>query len=665
MKKALLAALALSLAGCFVTVEAPPVADLSGFRVTLQGVFLAESNAPAPVVPSCAANYGGSDSAVPPAVRGTPDCRYAISNGDLDFRVMVQALDRTGNNITTLTQPRPVSFRVLPGDLALDYFFRTGNITNQATLFQVRANHLFGETRVWVEDSAPLPLFDGAGAEVPGRPDETTLEFPRTFVTGLSKSIYFEEPTLAKLQQVDIADNRSSPFVGQFVSVGRPPTAGPQIVQSCAGDPDRDGLEVAMVVTGIDGSGFYLTDINSCRIPEVLTTSDPVMPLPEPTGFLPGTYGSIYVYNYSHPDGLDVGDLLFAVTGSMQEFTSTTQLTFAAWNIKEKVRMQADPSLWNKWLDQVPVNDITLRTCGLGAPYITDTLCANSRRNLKMESLESTLVRISHAKLPTAYAACDRNADGKVEFFCDYRDDFTGERLWGQCPFGPPSGPAAEETQCYIDCTNSLGQYQQTVCTERTAYSNFGQLTVELAGIGPEEAGLDESIGQIATLSTTAAAVRSTAFQAGQQLNAFCDAPVHYKLGDATVTATTGDPLLAASTLAQPFLQIGATSLSLLSADPAVTATCKLGVNRRTRLLTVLKDVAPDLVVECSPSNPDAAAAEQCRFLQGATYDIVGHLRQVQPARPRWMLIPRDLEDVCCHPGAGLQCPAPIEPCLP
>src|SRR5205814_1073252 len=52
--------------------------------------------------------------------------------------------------------------------------------------------------------------------------------------------------------------------------------------------------------------------------------------------YLPGTFGSIFIYNYSFPDGLDEGDLLFTIAGAAQEFTSTTQFTFPSWTIAEK-----------------------------------------------------------------------------------------------------------------------------------------------------------------------------------------------------------------------------------------------------------------------------------------------------------------------------------------
>lgn len=667
MKNLLLcAATALVAAGCLYEVDRPQEITLGSFRVRLVSVADSAGN-PTPVVKTCSDQYGGS---VPAAVRGTPECRYAITNGDVDFTIHVQAFDTAGNPMPGLN--RPVAFNVVPGDLANDYAFRTANLTNGEAQFVVRANHVFSEVRVWVQDAPPAPIFGGGGQPVTeGTPDETALEFPRTFATGLTEPTYFQEPTLQLLQRVDVLDTRSSPFVGQFVSIGRPPAAGPQVVQNCADDPERNGLPLQMVISGIDGSGFWIHDTTACRISETpvpTTTNEPVAQIPEPDGFLPGTYGSVYVYNYSHPDGLDVGDLLWSASGSMQEFTSTTQLVFPAWNIAEKVRL-LPPEQWNKWLDQVQIVDLNLRHCLLGTtPYLTDTLCSGqSNRNLKLESLESSLVRISNVKMPRVFPRCDRTGDNEVEFFCAYRDDNDpSQRLWGICPFGPTSSAETaalgEEIQCYIDCTNSLGEYRETVCSEGTSFANFGQITVEMNGPGPAAAGLDETVGRISTLTTSDTAARSVAYPVDSQVRVYCNGPVHHRWGDGTVTATSEDPVLPANTLIEPFVATGLRQLSVLSqsGDPVE---CQASVNPRTRILTVMKDVAPDLDVECDPNDSDATAAEQCRFLHAARFDIVGHLRQVQPARPRWMVIPRDLDDVCCRPGEGMQCPNPIPQC--
>jgi hypothetical protein len=71
----------------------------------------------------------------------------------------------------------------------------------------------------------------------------------------------------------------------------------------------------------------------------------------------------------------------------------------------------------------------------------------------------------------------------------------------------------------------------------------------------------------------------------------------------------------------------------------------------------------PELVVDCDENDKDADRAQQCRLLRRATYDVVGHFKQIQAARPRWLLMPRDVDDLCCHPGPDGQCPRPIKPC--
>jgi hypothetical protein len=92
-------------------------------------------------------------------------------------------------------------------------------------------------------------------------------------------------------------------------------------------------------------------------------------------------------------------------------------------------------------------------------------------------------------------------------------------------------------------------------------------------------------------------------------------------------------------------------------------STCTVGVNAKTRINLITKDAIPELDPDCNEQDTDADRAEQCRFLRKAEFDVVGHLRHVQPARPRWVVIPRAADDLCCYPGPGMQCPRPIQPC--
>ena len=54
---------------------------------------------------------------------------------------------------------------------------------------------------------------------------------------------------------------------------------------------------------------------------------------------LPGKFDSLFVYTYSAPTNLYVGDHLLTLTGSVQEFSGDTQLDFPAW-----LKVDADPT---------------------------------------------------------------------------------------------------------------------------------------------------------------------------------------------------------------------------------------------------------------------------------------------------------------------------------
>jgi hypothetical protein len=87
-----------------------------------------------------------------------------------------------------------------------------------------------------------------------------------------------------------------------------------------------DGADGGKVINLDGGMGQCPISLRSCR-----RATDCV-------GFLPGTYASMFVFNFNFPDALDEGDLLFTLSGSVQEFTSTTQMVFPAWTTAERVR---------------------------------------------------------------------------------------------------------------------------------------------------------------------------------------------------------------------------------------------------------------------------------------------------------------------------------------
>ncbi|SEL98087.1 hypothetical protein SAMN05444354_110111 [Stigmatella aurantiaca] len=681
--KRLLLGTALMMAGCYTdssdTPDPSSASQLSTFQVKVKKLSAVASNGaltPLSVTTSCIYRYGVSTDAVPAEVRGTPECRYAIPKNPVDIELEITALDAASQPLTSFNGP--VSFRAVPGDLSGGYATRWTTLTNGTGTGTVRVSHLYGDVRVWVQDEPPqVDFLDGGVSGDPSQlpPDSGT---PPTFATGITPAILFEEPTISRMQEPDLqTNNRGSPFDRQFLTVGRAPENGAPLVQNCplgynlqdpnAKDPNHGKL-VTMVVTGLDPGGFFVTDITACRVREYTGTGSNVR-TPEEDGFTPGTYGSVYVYNYSFPEGLYPGDLLWSLSGSVQDFTATTQLTFPSWIIRERVRDTLPPAQWTKYLDQVQVRELALRYCGLDNKpevYNTDPLCGYSYGNMKMESMESSLVKVRRVRFPQVFKTCDANGDGAVTFFCPG----SGNGAWTTCADVEPPEEAIER-KCNAECVTGTGEFAGQICSERTTLNSYGQFVVEMANPGPREAGRDNSLSgrtqvlKVSAQSTaTTTALNSTVANGPARVNVWCDTPVKVKFGARTVAATAGDTALAARTNLAHTMASTEQYVAVI-ADGAISGRgeCHVSLDSRTRINIMTRDAIPELRVDCNESDADAGKARQCRLLRAATYNITGHLKQVNAARPRWVINPRDADDLCCFPGPEGECPSPIKTC--
>lgn len=652
--------------------------SLGSFQVVVTSIKGPDGK-PLPVAQSCIKRYGG-DAKVPADVRGTADCRYSIPQGNLELELDITALDGANQPLTSFTGP--VSFRVKPGDLPGDYSTRWTQLTNGKGSGKVITSHNYSEVRVWVQDEPPqVDYFDGKLAGDPSLlPQEPST---RTYATGLSKSLFFDEPTLARVQKPDdITDNRTSPFGARFLTIGRAPESGTALVQDCptlpelpggkaysfqqegqtsfggVTDPNNEQL-MTLLVTGVDPSGFFVTDITSCKAREITPTNTSTW-IPEPEGLLPGTYGSMYIYNYSFPEDLYPGDLLWTLSGSVQDFTGTTQLTFPAWTVREHVR-ELPQDQWNKYLNLVKPVEINSRMCGLatGGSNV-DALCGYYYDNQKMESMEAGLVKLSNVRFPQVFKSCDFDGNSEVPFFC------SSGGQWAKC--GDETANNAAERQCNIDCVIGTGEFAGKVCSERTSFNSFGQFVVELTGPGPAAARMDESIKErIRTLDVKAGtAVTSSTYIVGSPLRVWCDTPVRYKFGPRGTLASATDAQLPARTLLEQTLTGNQGVVSVIrdgAVDAGAEGVCYVSVNTRTRMNVVTRDAVPELVIDCNEQDADAEKARQCTLLRAARFDVVGHLKQVTAARPRWTVTPRDADDLCCRPGKDLECPKPIKQC--
>jgi hypothetical protein len=208
--KRLLLLMALGAAGCYsadgnISTEDTNPAGISTFKVEVKGLasVAADTGARSPLalVGSCLARYGNNPDAVPAAEKGTPSCPYAIPKGPVDVDLAITALNGKGEPVNTFTGP--VSFRITPGDLSGSYETRWTMLADGQGTGTVRVAHVYGEVRVWVQHEPPqLEYSDGGVGGNTGKLPPPNSG-PYSYATGLTAPIYFEEPTLARVQEPD------------------------------------------------------------------------------------------------------------------------------------------------------------------------------------------------------------------------------------------------------------------------------------------------------------------------------------------------------------------------------------------------------------------------------------------------------------------------------
>lgn len=238
-----------------------------------------------------------------------------------------------------------------------------------------------------------------------------------TYASACSETLYFAMPTLRQVQLTN--DGTTSPLVGSFIEVRR-------------GD---------MIVTGIQPEGFFLTDLTEA-----------------PGNGTAGNFGSLFIFSYSFPEDMQIGDRVESVTGTVQEFTGATQLVFPSWVKKDVPTNLADlptPTI------------ITEETCGPPSAY-NETLCAYDAGNMDMESLESAVVKVQNVKTPTRFVDCDINQDGNV---LNYDPS---------CAEGDQR-VSCQEIACKSECN------LDPLCSELSSYHVYGQWSVAMNdGAGPK-----------------------------------------------------------------------------------------------------------------------------------------------------------------------------------
>ncbi len=315
----------------------------------------------------------------------------------------------------------------------------------------VRLANSYGETRIWFEDCGIRELPFKKNCTLEERQAYVPECFPQfragTLATGISPPIVFAQPALSDVQET--GDNASSPLmpiagdrcaaladpryvdttnltprqINQLPRAQRIPASG-NTVRITAGE---------LIVTAIDNGGFFVTDVS---------------PEAQVRGF-----NSIYVFAFSYPENLQVGDRVLSLTGTPAEFVGATQLNNPFW-----IRDSRGP-----YPEKLP------------APYTISpqlyqmnigTAGGNVYNELSMEKLEGSLVCMDNLGVPSGAENCDLNNDG-----------------------GLTRGSGSEEQACETKC------YDNPDCFEASGYFSFGNWGAHVTGItsGTHKVGMELS----------------------------------------------------------------------------------------------------------------------------------------------------------------------------
>lgn len=181
----------------------------------------------------------------------------------------------------------------------------------------VAIQKVHGASNIWVEDRG-------------------TDDKPGSYATGLSPTIHVTDPTLHDISET--TNIATSALAGDFVRV--------------------ETANRRLVATGIAVDGFYLTDLD------------------DPTA----SFNAIFAHTHSRPKGVEQGDLIEEIIGTVEEFYGFTELGFPTYKVGGHIdtipTTQLTPALLADDLAMeklesrlVEVRDVTV--CPLGDGYST------------------------------------------------------------------------------------------------------------------------------------------------------------------------------------------------------------------------------------------------------------------------------------------------------
>ncbi|MBN2497187.1 MAG: hypothetical protein JXR96_21520 [Deltaproteobacteria bacterium] len=349
----------------------------------------------------------------PASGSGTAADPYAYTSGDVTLTFDAEAFDQHGMVMEDFEGE--VALRITPGELAFPgdvVAFSHGRVQDAT----VRVRKVFGRVNLWLEDVRWVSGTDEhIGVYIFGGPEPDEYydlhHAEGTWATGTSNTVHFADPTLRQVQKDDWLENIDySSLAGNFVEV------------ECHRDEDGDGTVEEdehgwLVVTGVYSEGFYVTDVTDAG----------------------HGYNHLYAYNYSYPEGLEVGYRLDRLIGTATDFSGCTQVGFPAWTAAMNADKDPEPFRVQDLDALIPPAPITRAVCDEEASASTEHLCGHSKYNWVMEALESARVRLENVRAPDVLVNCDFNSNLEI-------------------PFTDPEGSAAKEVTCRDACLERDGQ---------------------------------------------------------------------------------------------------------------------------------------------------------------------------------------------------------------
>jgi hypothetical protein len=283
---------------------------------------------------------------IPPSFNiGDPDNRLPFALEPVNIPIHIEAIGTDGKlfpftgRLLTTVEPGQV---VGGGDLLI--------MTNGISDSNIPLRLAFGDSAIWIHEVDPVNGNAGALTCSGGCQSGSACYRGRicagpnaSLSMGIAGPIFFENPRISDLQTTQ--DPNTSTLVNESLTI----SGG------------------TMIVTGISGQGFFVTDI---------ADEDQ-------------QFNSILVFTFNQPEEVGLGDRLAKISGIAAEFVGTTQLTQPGFDVIEESRVDLIPA----------PKEITVQEAG-------------DLSGRALEPFESSLVMVRNATLASDYVHCDGAANG-------------------------------------------------------------------------------------------------------------------------------------------------------------------------------------------------------------------------------------------------------------